>query len=353
MTNDQSGYGISTLGCAIALNYDGTVLAACSSYIDLESPFDVDVFICEDNFWYKTSSTPLASLLPIGAGNDYDSFPVKIQINAIGDIVIVSIPGKTINGVGLGLGVVYSFKKGMTDEGMEYIPLQAIYPNVPLDRIYFGESIKLNGIGDVLAVGSNNQNAPATLSIYRLIDSVWVMEDEISTPLAQSGGVFGVININADATQLITYTIPDFDPLTYSEPAFSGENTNITNLFSVSIYRYEKIGGIWSPIGSPLIVSDLVSYPQLSSNENGTTILISDSPTTAVSYEYTEGNWLTGTHFISSFEGTNPWVVVDQQILSRVAISNDGLLCAIGIPSDATYQPNYTNGTVHLFSSNN
>lgn len=131
-----------------------------------------------------------------------DSFGSALAINHTGDLLVVGAQG--VDGLYPNEGAVYVFQR----TGTTWTQVTQLYPDNGLENDYFGSAVAISSDGSTIAVGSYGRDdfgsACGGVYIYRLLNGVWVLDDELYALDAEAGDNLGQsLALSADGTVLL------------------------------------------------------------------------------------------------------------------------------------------------------
>ena len=162
-----------------------------------------------------------------------DQFGFSVNINAVGDRIVVGALYNDVNGSNSGRATIYELVNGL------WVQLGAT-----LDGAFagdqFGVSVAINDLGDKVVVGANtsNANGPSSgqVSVYGLVSGTWT---QLGTDIdgAFAGDQFGTaVDMNASGDRIVVGA-----HLSNVIPNYAGQ---------VRIYEYSS--GTWRKLGNDI-----------------------------------------------------------------------------------------------------
>lgn len=307
-------------GRSISLSADGTIVAIGASDSDSNGTFSGRVQVFENT---SGSWTQIGQDIP--GANAYDRCGYDVALSADGTIVAISSRTNT-NENGSGAGEVRIFQNidgNWTQVGEDIHGVTAGENS--------GASIALSADGTIVAIGADTNNINGTSSgqvrVFEYIGGSWTQLGQSIDGEAPGDRSGYQVSLSADGT-ILAVGAP-----------YNGANGN--NAGRVRIYQ--NIDNIWTPMGQSIDGEGPSNQngASIALNGDGTAIAVA-SPTNSNSngnaagrvriFEFISGNW--------QQVGQNIDGEVTLEAFGRVALSSDGSVLAVGIPT------NNINGTV-------
>ena len=216
----------------VVLSSDGKIVAY-GSYMNNSVTGRVDVYKYVNNTWES-----MGNILGTSAG---EMFGAKIALSADGNILATSAPANSDNGNNLGQVRVYNYINNTWNQLGSDIDGES-------DNDYSGSSVSLNAAGNILAIGSMNNDDNDTnetrghVRVYKYIngkyaDADWIqLGNDIDGKFVNS--MFGnSVSLNNDGYLL---AIGAKNSVTHVAPSHA--LANFSNMGDVNIYQYSSDG---------------------------------------------------------------------------------------------------------------
>ena len=187
-TNEQSGWDV-----ALNASGDRLIVGARLNGDNGGNSGQVRIYSFDNGVWKQLGQD-------INGAFANDQFGYSVDINAVGDRIVVGAPVNDVNGSNSGQATIYELVNGL------WVQLGA-----SLDGAFtgdqFGFSVAINDLGDKVVVGAfvSNANGPSSgqVSVYGLVNGTWT---QLGTDIdgAFAGDRFGVsVDMNASGDRIV------------------------------------------------------------------------------------------------------------------------------------------------------
>ena len=151
---NQMGSNIAGYASVLSLNHAGDKLAIGDDFGGTNSVGTVSIYSYVNGGWNLD--------VTFSGQNNSDQFGASIGLNAAGDKVVISSIGHDGNGFNIGKVLVYGFV------GNAWIQLGNSFFGQPVQAYQLGNSVSINGAGDVIAIGTVRDNSnTGKVQIYK------------------------------------------------------------------------------------------------------------------------------------------------------------------------------------------
>ena len=317
-------------GEAISLSSNGMILAVGARMNDnvANNAGHVRVFQFDGFDWVQMGSD-------IDGTGEGDTFGTSLALSADGNRLVVGAPWSWRDGDYSYAGHVQSFYW----DGSTWLPLGSeITTATTEDR--FGQSVCMNQNGNIIGVGATVDDTNGFVRIYEWVGSEWLqLGNEIISPtIADNFG--GSISMSDDGKTII---IGD---------QFNDDLGN--NVGECVVYSFDEDTSSWSQLGSD------INGPSHARFFGSTVDINNDATIIAVGADYGKNasSNTAGTVTVYHWIGDD-WYQYDEVIageshdkLDPVALNGDGSRMIIGSPANDSASSLYKAGKIAVFSSN-
>ena len=317
-------------GEAISLSSNGTILAVGARMNDgvAFNAGHIRVFQFDGSDWVQMGSD-------IDGTGEADTFGSSLELSGDGSRLVAGAPWSWRDGDYSYAGHVQSYYW----DGINWLPLGSeITTATENDR--FGSSVCINKAGNIIGIGSTADNTNGFVRIYEWIGSEWLqLGSDIVSP--SDSDIFGSsISMSDDGYSII---IGD---------KFNDDLGN--NVGECVVYNFDEGTSSWNQLGSD------INGPSHARFFGSTVDINNDATIIAVGADYGKNSssntagTVTVYHWIS-----NDWYQFDEIIagesydyLDPVALNGDGSRMIVGSPGNDSASSLYKGGKIAVFSSN-
>lgn len=148
--------------------------------------------------WWLRTAIIDAKITSSSTGSTNAAFGYGIDMNGIGDIVIVGEMGNDTGGADRGAAYVFKF------ENNTWLQKQELFPSDPSNSAYFGRTVSINSTGDIIAVSAPLKSNGGKVYIFQYDGTSYVETHSIVSNDIAAGDSFGDgMTLNDSGNRLI------------------------------------------------------------------------------------------------------------------------------------------------------